>query len=351
MTKRKILVCAPIDEAALTQLAGVGDLTFAGWAGPDGMHAPPLTAEQMVEMGNDADVIIIGTEPMLGEVLQKLPALKLLVCSRAGVESVDIKQATSRRIPVLNSPGRNAFAVADFTIGLLISLVREIPRSQSFLSSGQWKSVFSPADYGLEGMELPERTLGIIGMGMIGRLVAKRAAGFDMKVLGYDPYVSEGLVKESGVEPTTLKELLQTSDFISLHCALTPETKHLLNSKMLSLIRSSTYIINTARAALIEEEPFIQALQNQKIAGAALDVFWKEPIPQDHPLLKLDNVLITPHIAGMGDQVFHRGSRMIVDGIISFFSGIRPNNLVNPDVFTMSDGIIKKEVDDQNITK
>jgi len=333
----KILVCAPIDEASLARLRGIGKLTFAGWGGQDGMHAAPLTANQLVDMGKDADVIILGTEPMPGEVLQKLPVLKILVCSRAGVESIDIKQASNLGIPVLNSPGRNAYAVADFTIGLLISLARNITRSQSFLSTGLWKSLSSPADYELEGKELPGCTLGIIGLGMIGRLVAKRATGFDMKIVGFDPYVNNEVIRESGINiMTTLEELLATSDFISLHCALTPETKNLLNSTRLTVIKSSAYVINTARAAIIEEEPFIQALQGHKIAGAALDVFWKEPIPQNHPLLNLDNVLLTPHIAGMGDQVFHRGSKMVVDGIVAFFSSKKPNNVVNPEVFDVS---------------
>ncbi len=332
----KILVCAPIDEVSLSRLKKIGILTFAGWAGPDGMHASPLTVDQLVDKGKDADVIILGTEPMPGTVLQKLPALKLLVCSRAGVEGIDINQASSRRIPVLNSPGRNAYAVADFTIGLLISLVRKIPRSQSFLSTGLWKSIFSPADYELEGKELPGCTLGIIGLGMIGRLVAKRAIGFDIKIVGFDPYVNNQLINDIDIKMATLDELLAISDFISFHCSLTPETKSLLNSKTLPNIKSSAYVINTARAAIIEEEPFIQALQYHKIAGAALDVFWTEPIPQNHPLLKLDNVLLTPHIAGMGDQVFRRGSKMITDGIVAFLSSKKPNNVVNPEVFDVT---------------
>jgi len=332
----KILACAPLDEVSRKRLTYMGELTCAGWGGPDGMHAAPLTNEQLINLGKDADVIILGMESMPAEVLQNLPALKLLVCSRAGVESIDIKLATSLGIPVLNSPGRNAFAVADYTFGLLIALVRKIARSQSFLQSGLWKSWSSPSDYGLEGKELPGCTLGIIGLGTIGRLVAKRAACFDMKLLGFDPYVNNELIKDFDIKVTSLEELLTKSDFVSLHCSLTPETKNLLNSKNLPDIRSDAYIINTARAALIEEETFVQALQNRKIAGAALDVFWKEPIPQDHPLLKLDNVLLTPHIAGMGDQVFSRGSKMISEGIIAFFSSKKPSNLINPEVLDSS---------------
>ena len=178
--------------------------------------------------------------------------------------------------------------------------------------------------------------VGIIGLGMIGRLVAKRAACFDMKILGFDPYVNDTVVKDYGILHTSLEELLRQSDFISLHCALTPETKDLLNSNNLPLIRSDAYIINTARAALIEEAALMNVLQNRKIAGAALDVFWKEPLPQDHPLIKLDNVLLTPHIAGMGDQVFSRGSKILLEGIMTFFSSKKPGNLVNPEAFDAS---------------
>jgi len=334
--KIKILVCAPLEEVVRNRLADLGKLTYAGWGGPDGMHAAPLTADQLIDLGKDSDVIILGTEALPGEVLKKLPALKLLVCSRAGVESVDVSLASSLGIPVLNAPGRNAVAVADFTFGLLLAVVRKIAQSQSFLLSGLWKNWSSPSDYGLEGKELPGCTLGIIGLGMIGRLVAKRATCFDLKILGFDPYVNENLIKGIDIHLTPLKELLSRSDFISLHCSLTPETKNLLNSKNLSEIRSDAYIINTARAALIEEEALVETLQNRKIAGAALDVFWKEPIPQDHPLLKLDNVLLTPHIGGMGDQVFTRGSKMIVDGIMAFFSSVKPTNLVNPEAYDNS---------------
>lgn len=334
--KIKILVCAPLEEGSRNRLSELGELTYAGWGGPEGMHAAPLTAEQLIALGKDADVIILGMETLPGEVLQKLPTLQLIACSRAGVEGIDVTKASSLGILVLNTPGRNAVAVADLTFGLLIALVRKIAISQSFLQSGLWKSWSSPADYGLEGKELPGRIMGIIGLGMIGRLVAKRAACFDMKILGFDPYVNDTVVKDYGILHTSLEELLRQSDFISLHCALTPETKNLLNSNNLPLIRSDAYIINTARAALIEEAALMNVLQNQKIAGAALDVFWKEPLPQDHPLIKLDNVLLTPHIAGMGDQVFSRGSKILLEGIMTFFSSKKPGNLVNPEAFDAS---------------
>ena len=335
--RNKILICAPLDEDSRKRLSDLGELTHAGWGGSDGLHAAPLNAEQLIDFGKDADVIILGPEAMPGEVLQKLPRLKLLACSRAGVEGIDVRLASSLGIPVLNTPGRNAAAVADFTFGLLIALARKFAQAWSFLQSGQWKDWSSPADYGLEGRELSGCTLGIIGLGKIGRLVANRAAGFDMEILGFDPYLDDKTIKGFGIRPTSLEELLTRSDFTSLHCSLTPETKNLLNSKNLPLLKPEAYIINTARAALIEEEALVTALQSRKIAGAALDVFWKEPFPRDHPLLKLDNVILTPHIAGLGDLVISRGSKMIVEGIEAFFSDRKPNNLVNPEVFQALD--------------
>jgi D-3-phosphoglycerate dehydrogenase len=330
--KIKILTCAPLDPVSRKQLEEFGEVTLAGWGGPEGMRAAPLTPEQLVDYGKGKDAIILGIEAMPADVLERLDTLKILLCARAGVESVDIQKASELGIPVLNSPGRNAIAVADFTVGLLLALVRKIPRAETFLHSGGWKTWSSPADYGLEGRELSGRTLGIVGLGMIGCLVAKRAAGFDMKLLGFDPYVNPDVTKDTGISLIPLEELLAKSDFITLHCTLTPETKNMLNSERLGLVRSDAYIVNTARAALIEEEPFMQSLLSGKIAGAALDVFWKEPVPQDHPLLKLDNVVITPHIAGMGDQVFSRGSKMIVDGMMTFFASGKPSNVVNPEV-------------------
>ena len=262
-----------------------------------------------------------------------LPELRILACSRAGTEGIDLDAATKKGIAVLNTPGRNASAVADFTFCLLLDLARRTSKAQAFVHDGRWTGWLAPIEAGLEGTELGGRTLGLIGLGAIGRLVAERAMGFGMSILGYDPLVSEAEFDGENLEFVSLEQLLTLSDFVSIHCALTPKTRNLINHQRLSVMKPSAYIINTARAAIIDEQALITALQAGTIAGAALDVFWEEPLPKNHPLLQLGNVVLTPHIAGLGDCVVARAASMLVDGIEQCLAGTAPDNLVNPQVF------------------
>lgn len=327
----EVLVCAPMDPRSKERLACLGTPRYAGWGGPEGMHAAPLEPEQLVALGREASIIILGPEAIAAEMLQQLPNLCILAVSRAGIEGVDVAAATDRGIPVLNTPGRNAEAVADFTFALIFAMVRKTTQAEDLLRSGGWVNWLSPYKAGLEGLELSGRILGLIGFGHIGRLVAKRADAFGIRILVYDPFVQDRDLESLSINCTSLDRLLADADIVSIHCALTPETREMLNRERLSKMKASAYLINTARAAVINEEALLAALKNKAIAGAALDVFWKEPLPTDHPLMALDNVILTPHVAGMGDGVIARGAKMLVDGIEALLRGESVPNLVNPE--------------------
>ena len=336
MSRKKInvLVCAPMDPASKERLEVLGTPRYAGWGGAQGLYADPLGSEQLAALGRDASVILLGPEAMTAKTLEQLPKLRILAVARAGLEGIDIRAATKRGISVLNTPGRNAQAVADFTLALLLTLVRKIPRAEDLLRSGGWESWRSPYAAGLEGPELSGRVLGLVGFGEIGRQVAERADAFGLRILVYDPFVQAQDLPNLPVDLISLAQLLAESDIVSIHCSLTPETRGMFNQARLSKMKPSAYLVNTARAAIIDEDALVAALKNRTIAGAALDVFWEEPLSTDHPLMALDNVILTPHVAGMGEGVIARGAKMLVDGIEALLRGEPAPNLINPETLT-----------------
>ena len=204
---------------------------------------------------------------------------------------MNLDYCNEKGILVFHTPGRNANAVADFTVGMLLSECRNIAKAHRELKEGRWVREYANKD---SVPDLCDKTVGIIGYGNIGRKVAQRLKAFEMKVLVYDPYVKEA----EGVELVPLEELMSRSDFVTIHSRLTKETEKLINARLLSLMKPTAYFINTARAGLVDEAALVQVLQEKRIAGAAIDVFEMEPPTKDYPLVVLDNVTITPHLAG-----------------------------------------------------
>ena len=249
----------------------------------------------------DADVIVTQFCTVTRELVDACPKLKAIGVLRGGIENVCSDYAREKGIEVFNAPGRNAEAVSDFTVGMIICEARNIARGHHGILTGRWIR-----DYSNSGMipDLPGRTVGLIGCGAIGMKVAKKLSGFDMKLLGYDPYASAERCKEAGIEPVKLDELMAQSDFVSLHARLTPENHHLIDARRLALMKPTAYLINTSRAGLIDEAALFEALRAKKIAGAALDVYEHEPPQPDDPLLTLDNVTLTPHMAGGSNDAF-----------------------------------------------
>lgn len=253
------------------------------------------------ELCADADVIVTQFCTVTRELVDACPKLKAIGVLRGGIENVCSEYAREKGIEVFNAPGRNAEAVSDFTVGMIICEARNIARGHHGILTGRWIR-----DYSNSGMipDLPGRTVGLIGCGAIGMKVAKKLSGFDMTLLGYDPFASAERCKEAGIEPVELDELMARADFVSLHARLTAENRHLIDARRLALMKPTAYLINTSRAGLIDEAALIEALRAKKIAGAALDVYEHEPPQPDDPLLALDNVTLTPHMAGGSNDAF-----------------------------------------------
>lgn len=253
------------------------------------------------ELCADADVIVTQFCTVTRELVDACPKLKAIGVLRGGIENVCSEYAREKGIEVFNAPGRNAEAVSDFTVGMIICEARNIARGHHGILTGRWIR-----DYSNSGMipDLPRRTVGLIGCGAIGMKVAKKLSGFDMTLLGYDPFASAERCKEAGIELVELDELMARADFVSLHARLTAENRHLIDARRLSLMKPTAYLINTSRAGLIDEAALVEALRAKKIAGAALDVYEHEPPQPDDPLLALDNVTLTPHMAGGSNDAF-----------------------------------------------
>lgn len=253
------------------------------------------------ELCADADVIVTQFCTVTRELVDACPKLKAIGVLRGGIENVCSEYAREKGIEVFNAPGRNAEAVSDFTVGMIICEARNIARGHHGILTGRWIR-----DYSNSGMipDLPGRTVGLIGCGAIGMKVAKKLSGFDMTLLGYDPFASAERCKEAGIDLVELDELMARADFVSLHARLTAENRHLIDARRLALMKPTAYLINTSRAGLIDEAALVEALRAKKIAGAALDVYEHEPPQPDDPLLALDNVTLTPHMAGGSNDAF-----------------------------------------------
>lgn len=254
--------------------------------------------DYLLEKVKDAEILITQFCPVNRKVIDNCPKLKIIGVLRGGYENINIDYAASKGIKVLNTPGRNADAVADFTVGAIICEARNIARGHYGIKTGKWIR-----EYSNSGMipDLPGRAVGLIGFGEIGRKTAQRLRGFDMDILVFDPYCNNF---PEYVKSVDLKTLMRESDFVSLHARLTEDNRHLINTELISLMKITAYVINTSRAGLIDEAALCEALKSKKIAGAFLDVFEDEPPGLDHPLVKLENVTLTPHMAGGSNDAF-----------------------------------------------
>lgn len=292
-----------------------------------GPEAEPPAAEAY-EVVPEADILIVHFCPVPRALIEAGSRLKVIGVARAGYENLDVPAATDHGIPAVHIMGRNDTTVAEFAIGLMLAEMRHITRSHCALSQGAWFEIVDP----LACFELGHKTIGLIGFGSVGRLLARRLAGFEPRLLVYDPYVSEAIVRAAGGEVVSLQELLGQADVVSLHARLTPETAGLIGWQELALMKPTAYFINTARAGLVEEAALLRALQEKRIAGAALDVFWQEPIPVDSPWLKLDNVTFTSHLAGTTRDAFIKSVKLVCQAALDCLNGVNYAGVVNPEV-------------------
>ena len=269
-----------------------------------------VTSDQLAQSGSpdalkqalaDADALIVRSAVQAdAALLSAAPKLRIIGRAGVGVDNIDADEATRRGIVVMNTPGANAVAVAELTLGLMISMARSIPRANATMHAGKWEKK------SLQGQELRGKTLGIVGLGRIGLEVARRAKAFGMNLLGYDPFVAPVIARENGVTLVPIDEIFSASDYLSLHVGLTQQTEGLINRHSLAIMKPGVRIINCARGELIVDEALAEALKSGKVAGAALDVFRAEPLrlasSGDSPYFGLDNVMLSPHIAGSTDE-------------------------------------------------
>ncbi len=283
-------------------------------------HEPP---ESVREAARNADILVTQFCTVTESLLDAAKNLKAIGVLRAGTENVDVAAATRRGIVVLNTPGRNADSVADFTVGLLLAEARNICRGHHGLKEGRWIR-----EYPNSGMipDLPGKTAGIIGFGEIGRKVAKRLAGFDVRILAYDPFVTQA---PQGVTLVDLPTLMAESDFVTVHARLTEETRGLIGAELLARMKRTAYLINTSRSALVDESALYEALAARRIAGAALDVFDTEPPGRAYPLVALDNVTVTPHMAGGSNDAFFNCPKLLAAEFRKLLAGGEPRSVVN----------------------
>ncbi len=325
----KALVTAELSGHARARLEALGyDVVHDGW----GATRSVLGSDALVAAAAGAELVVVEIEAVDEAVLDALPEVRIVASARGLPTNVDLVAASARGIPVLHTPGRNAASVADFTIGLILAECRSLARGQDHLRRVGWDVDGELPYLHFRGPELAGRTLGLVGYGAVGREVARRAVGgFGMRVLVSDPYVAD---VEWPVEAVSLEQLLRESHVVSLHCALTPVTAGIIGERELALMRPDAVLVNTARAGVVDQGALVAALVDGRLAGAALDVFWTEPLPRSHPLLSLDNVTVTPHLAGAADDVVSRHCAMIVDDVEALLSGRRPRFLANPDVWS-----------------
>jgi D-3-phosphoglycerate dehydrogenase / 2-oxoglutarate reductase len=287
--------------------------------GPDAVDLLPELFENL----DDVEILVSQFTPIPTRMIEAATSLKVIGVLRGGVENIAVGLATKRGVSVLNTPGRNARAVAECTLGLILTEIRNLARSHACLMRGEWQREFAN---GMAIPELNEKTVGLVGYGAIGRLVAHYLEAFGSRILAFDPYCQGDAAPAELVDlPTLMKE----SDVVSLHARLSPETQHLIGAAELAMMKPTAILVNTARSGLIDEKALVEVLQQKKIMGAALDVFDEEPLPSGSPMLELDNVTITPHLAGSTIDAFLNSPKMMAGHLTRMLQGEKPLPIIN----------------------
>ncbi|MEM0051026.1 MAG: hydroxyacid dehydrogenase [Sulfolobales archaeon] len=312
---------APLHEDAVKMLLeyfNVRFVTTKGW----------VVDEDVLRGVEGSDAILVRIGRVDKSVMDVCPNLKIISVHGAGYDRVDVEEATRRGILVTYTPGANAPAVAELTVGLMITILRKLHLIIDKMLEGRWDDA---RVYGT-GNEVYGKVVGLVGIGNIGSRVAKIVKAMGAEVIAYDPYVTEEKARELGVKLVDLETLLKQADIVSIHAPLTKETHHIINEGRLRVMKPTAVIVNTARGGLIDTEALYKALKEGWIAGAALDVTDPEPLPPEHPLYKLPNVVITPHVGGSTYESMRRVALMAAEEVVRRFKGLPPLNPVNPQV-------------------
>lgn len=304
-------------------------------AGFEVVEGNMTTEDEMIELMHDADAAQVGVLPLTTRrVLENCPKLKAVSRFGVGVDSIDLEAATELGVLVCNVPGSNTSEVADHAMAMLLAMTRCIVPATNAVNAGAWQdNPRETGQYYFKVRRIAGQTVGIIGFGDIGRAFASRVRGFGPKrIIAYDPYVSQLAGDLYGVEMVDLNELVSQADFVTIHCSSTDETRHLINAETLSLMKPTALLINTARGAIVSGDALAEALQTGAIAGAALDVTETEPVPSDHPLLRMSNCIVTPHVAGFSSVFLADCAQRQAENLIFALTGKAPHGLANPEV-------------------
>ncbi|MCH8061954.1 MAG: phosphoglycerate dehydrogenase, partial [Chloroflexi bacterium] len=314
------LILAPFSEAALERLSSSLQVTYESWLDTRILWDPEKLAIRLNR--EDMSVLVVESDFVFEEVFEAAPRLRFVGICRGATNQIDVEAATERGVLVVNTPGRNANAVAEHTLALMLALSRNIPSAHQSLKEGQWRrSAFM-------GIEVHNKTLGIAGLGRVGSEVARRAQSFGMRLLAYDPFVSPDYARRLGVELLPLEQLLAQSDFLTLHTPLTDSTHHLIGARELAMMKPGARLINVARGELIDEEALFQALESDRLAGVALDVFAQEP-PGQSPLLSHPKVVATPHLGASTQEAQREVAVEAAEQVLAVLAGEPARNTVN----------------------
>ncbi|MGI6037387.1 MAG: hydroxyacid dehydrogenase [Limnochordia bacterium] len=312
----RILVTEPIHDAGIEFLRQRAEVVLGAGR----------SVEELKELARDVDGIIVRVVPIDADFLKGCPQLKVVGKHGVGYDNIQVPAATEQGIAVVFTPGANSVSVAEHALALMLNLAVRVGSADRDIRGG---CLGPQKNY--RGVELLGKTLGLIGLGRIGRHLAHMCrAAFDMEVVAYDPYVKSA---PDSIKLASLEEVLRAGDFISIHVPLTEETKDLIAAPQLAMMKETAFIINTARGGIINEEALHGALVAGEIAGAGLDVFVKEPPPADHPLVQLDNVVVTPHTGAATEEALKRMAITVSEEVLAVLEGRRPRHLVNPEVF------------------
>ena len=322
--KPKVYVTRRIPESGLKLLQRFCEVVYRD-------EVPPPSREELLEAVKDIDALYCTlNEKIDKELLDRAEKLRVVGTMSVGVDHIDVEYATSKGVYVVHTPGVLTETVADHAWALLLAAARRVAEADDMIRRGEWTIPWAPTM--LLGHDVYGKVLGIIGLGRIGYAVARRARGFDMKILYYDIVRRPEAEKELGVEYTTLDDLLRRSDFVTIHVPLTPETRKLIGERELKLMKKTAILVNTARGPIVDQKALTKALSEGWIAAAGLDVFEKEPIDPNDPLLRLRNVVLTPHIGSASHDTRNKMAEMAAEGIVKVLKGEKPENLYNPDV-------------------
>jgi glyoxylate reductase len=319
VSKPKVFVTRIIPAPALALLGEACDLTV--WQD----ELPPPYAALKEEAAPSDGLLTLLSDSVNEELLQAAPHLKVVSQMAVGFDNIDVKAASARGIPVGHTPGVLTDTTADFAFALLMAAARRIGEAERFVHAGKWRT-WGPMSF--MGQDVHGATLGIVGMGRIGQAVARRARGFDMRVVYYDRSA-----RESEAESLPLDEVLAQADFLSLHLPLTPDTHHIIDARALKLMKPTAILINTSRGPVVDSDALYEALAGGQVAGAALDVVEPEPIPLNSPLLNLDNCLIVPHIASSSVATRTKMAVMAAENLLAGLADKRLPHCANPQVY------------------